>query len=143
MTTTANFVTTTLKNGLIVGNFSSPHQFNFEDGSILERVDAEDSKRLSLKAIEKESIRLVRNVEVCDLDLSFELDDACRERANEWIAVWEAREVDVVIVPFPFLEAFKRNRPELVGSEVPSHPFRTIRTADRETKAAHCDRFCV
>lgn len=42
----------TLSNGLRVANFSSPHDFNFTDGSILPTVDAEKSKRLSMESIE-------------------------------------------------------------------------------------------
>jgi len=40
--------TTVLKNGLRVGNFSSPHDFLFNDGSILPAVDKETSRILSL-----------------------------------------------------------------------------------------------
>ena len=39
---------TTLKNGLIVGNFSSPHEFNFDTGETLTACDPERSERLKV-----------------------------------------------------------------------------------------------
>ena len=39
---------TKLSNGLKVGNFSSPHPFTFEDGSVIPAVNNNDSQRLKV-----------------------------------------------------------------------------------------------
>ena len=43
---------TKLSNGLKVGNFSSPHAFTFEDGSVIPAVNDIDSQRLKVDFIE-------------------------------------------------------------------------------------------
>lgn len=124
-----NMPRTQLTNGLTVANFSSPHPFNFTDGSVIPACSPERAKGLMLECIEDQ----VENPDGwTDIRIKWRLSDAVIN------ALCDAEEeaVDVVLVPFPVMTAMKEaGRP--VGK------FRVIRVADRVTKAIHTDRFCV
>ena len=64
---------TTLKNGLVVGNFSSPHDFNFDTGEILKACDPERSERLKVDFIPNISIQNIRGIEIKNNSLTFGL----------------------------------------------------------------------
>ena len=119
----------TLSNGLKVGNFSSPHPFNFEDGSILPACEPERSKAGSLKVEEVETEGIKGTT---DIDINFLLSESVEKMLDEV----EELDVDIVLVPFPVLGAIhKAGRP--LGK------CRVIRVKDRQTKDIHIDRFCV
>jgi hypothetical protein len=121
---------TRLSNGLIIGNFSSPHVFNFEDGSIIDRCDPERVKRGSLtaKEIKSEGIR-----GTTDIELSFELNHEIRLMLGEA----EMSGVDIYLVPLPVMMAMKEVNMQHLYPKA-----RAIRVKDRETKEIYCDRFC-
>jgi len=133
------FPVVTLTNGVVVANFSSPHEFKFVDGSVLPACDPEVSRRLMLEAKEVESPGVKGTVDITlKWVMTSEVYQALKRICEE--------EVDVVIVPLPVMTAFK----ELFES-CDSHDeeilrvyskARVIRVADRVEKTIHIDRFC-
>lgn len=124
--------TVTLSNGLIVGNFSSPHAFHFTDGTVLPACSAERRVLSQLDVTEKGVSR--RRTKIPSISVEMTLSEAGR------IALHEASKVkcDVIIVPRPVLDALKAAGRDVVGTK-----FRTVRLADRPKKIAHTDKFCV
>jgi len=122
----------TLKNGLRVGNFSSPHPFTFDDGTVLPACSVERTKRGALEAIETEEqdARLpIRNIKI-----EFALTDGVRDMLGEAIKT----EVDIVLVPLPVKTALCGHNGSLAKT-----PFRVVRVKDRVTKVLYSDKFCV
>jgi hypothetical protein len=122
----------TLSNNKRVANFSSPHPFTFEDGTILPAVSAEESERLSVRFTEEHINTLG------DIKLSFSLT---RDVINEMI-LWEKlalnNEVDTVFCPLPMITAMYA-----AGYEVLFTPFRSIRMTDRVSKLASITKQCL
>jgi len=129
--------TVRLENGLLVANFSSPHEFLFTDGSKLPACSSERARDLMLIADEKVSVTSVvvkggRTVEVQNIDLEFRLSPKVEEallKANQGDA-------DIILVPFPVMRALKDER-------IGIGRCRVIRVADRVTKEIFTDKFCV
>lgn len=118
-----------LSNGLRVANFSSPHPFNFVDGTVLPACKEDRCRRLSAETREVET----RNpAGFTDIQLSFELTD---EVVAELQALDNDPVIDVVLAPLPIVQAARQSG---VGVKA-----RTVRMADRVTKQAHIDRFCL
>jgi hypothetical protein len=126
-------VTCHLSNGKKVGNFSSPHEFTFEDGSILPAHTAEESERLKVtfnEVIDDDG----------DVTLSFDLSDEVWDEMYEWLEVWNDGLVDYVFVPLPMMTAIKQTWSE----ELVKHsPFRCIRIEDRVKKLASITKQCI
>jgi len=126
----------TLTNGLRVGNFSSPHPFNFVDGTVLPRASQEDAVlgKLDVEEIEQPGIK-----GTTDIDITFKMSTGCAALIFAWTQLAEQGEVDVVLIPLPVKQAMAAQ----LDKPLHDTPFRVIRVADRETKAIHIDRFCV
>lgn len=122
--------TVVLSSGLCVANFSSPHPFNFVDGTILEACSSERAKGLMLESHEQQVPGIKGTT---DIQLTWGLSAS----VSQALAAAEADEsVDVVLVPFPVMTALKEaGRP--IGKA------RVIRCADRITKAIFTDKFCA
>ena len=119
-----------LTSGLVVANMSSPHPFTFTTGETLPACSPEEAQALKLDAVEVERPGVKGTI---DIELTFKLNDVVRARLDELEAL---PGIDIVLVPFPVMEALKREgRP--VGK------CRVIRTADRVTKAIFPDKFCI
>jgi hypothetical protein len=120
---------TVLSNGVKVINLTSPHFFEFEDGSIL---DACSDERASIfKAIPVEKIS--KNDIWTDISLSFKLSDSLRSI----ILDHSKFDADIVIVPRVILDAAKQE-----GLQIGK--LRTIRYNNRSSKKKICiDRFCI
>jgi hypothetical protein len=118
-----------LKNGLRVGNFSSPHGFEFSTGEFLPSCTPDRTERLKLDSYESEFPGILGTT---DIEIVWKLSpDVERELAK----VNARDDVDIVLIPFPVLEVLRRcNRP--LGK------CRVIRTVNRVTKTIHPDRFC-
>lgn len=126
----------TLSNGLKVGNFSSPHSFTFEDGSVLEACTPERSKLLSMETTEVELLpRDDRYIDVC---MAYFIETKMERAITEAIIMWEEGHIDIFIVPFICLQAMKDQ-----GYDVRNLPFRVIRILDRVTKVCSINKFCV
>ena len=119
----------TLTNGLRIANFSSPHPFNFEDGSVLPACDPERVKRGSLDVTEEEFCGIKSTI---DIKITFSISESVAEMLEEA----QSSEADVVLVPFPVLNAM-RDEGRNLGK------FRVVRIKDRQTKEVHIDRFCI
>lgn len=124
-----DFPTVTLKSGLVVANFSSPHPFTFTDGSVLAACSSEHARALMLTPIEIE--RPSPCGRFTDIELTFEMSP---DVLRALVAVNRLDSVDVVLVPLPVMKAM---------SPGTCPKARTVRVADRVAKVIHHDRFCV
>lgn len=118
----------TLRNGIRVANFSSPHPFHFVTGEVLPACDEERCRHLSAVAKEVETER----DGWIDIQLAFELGNECVE---EIVRLEADDSIDVILAPLPIVQAA---RAAGIGTKL-----RTVRMADRVQKLAHVDRFCV
>jgi hypothetical protein len=123
----------TLSNGKRVANFSSPHPFTFEDGSVLNAVSDSESERLKVIFLEKE-------LEDGDIKLSFSLSNDVRSEMVGWKILYLNLLVDVVFCPLPMIMAIK----EEFGEEwLVNSPFRSIRIEDRIKKLVSIHKQCI
>jgi hypothetical protein len=136
----------TLTNGLRVANFSSPHQFNFVDGTVLPACDNERCAALSMDRADEEAewTGPLFNVSTPIMAVKpvFEMNEAL---LAELEAAQESWDVDVVIVPFPLLQAL-RDSEGSYGESRHGYLSRftkigTVIMVDRVTKVAAIDRF--
>jgi hypothetical protein len=123
----------TLSNGKRVANFSSPHPFEFEDGSILNAVNNSESERLKVTFIEEE-------LSSGDIKLSFELSNDIRVQMDKFMDEFFLDNLDIVFCPLPMITAIK----EEFGEDVlKSMPFRSIRVEDRIKKLVSIHKQCI
>jgi hypothetical protein len=123
----------TLSNGIRICNFSSPHSFTFDDGSILPACDSERSKHLMLHQTEEE----IQIGQWTDIILSFQMSAAVDAALRECMI---NKEIDIVLIPFPVATAFK----ELLGlRSLKGSKLRVIRVKDRVSKVCYHNRFCI
>jgi hypothetical protein len=125
----------TLSNGVRVGNFSSPHAFTFEDGSVLPAVSNEESNRLKV-TFHETTIEKKYNYKTVSLD--FSLSGAIYDRMYEWATLELEGKVDVVLCPLPMITALKDDGNIDV---VTNRLFRAIRMKDRIKKEVCIDTF--
>lgn len=121
----------TLKNGVRVANFSSPHAFVFDDGTILPGCDDERARRLMLDFVEVS--RPHATLPTTDIKLEFRLSSAVGEELDAMNALLD---VDIILVPLPVMMAIKEVWPD-------PGKCRVCRVADRVTKTIHADKFCI
>ena len=131
-------ITLTLKNGIRVANFSSPHDFKFDDGTVLPAVSNEESDRLKINFDEDISYNQIGDIVCTDIKLSFTLTEAVKIKIDDWLIAWNEDRVDIVLVPLPMLTAMKNQEYDIVDS-----PFRCIRVEDRTDRVVSSKRFCV
>ena len=127
----------TLSNGLRVANFSSPHHFEFTDGTELPRVSKRTVDRLSLKV--KETVlrsRTLNYTTIQDISVDFTLTPEIRIEMILWQRIYNDNLVDIVIVPLPVLKAIQKEE-YFFNQRV----FRCIRLASREDKIIEIDKF--
>lgn len=130
---------TTLKNGLIVFNFSSPHQFVFDDGTILGACSPERARALMLEATETQvPYRLPKKW--TDISLEFHMSEAVEQELNK-LHGERFSDVDIILVPLPVLQCAKIVRLTRGSKLWPK--IRCIRVADRATKTIFSDKFTV
>jgi hypothetical protein len=137
----SRFKTVRLSNQLIVGNFSSPHPFTFDDGSVLDAVNDYDSERL--KVIFNETVVQVivgdKHHKTVSLDFSLTVD--VLEEMEIWEKMWKHNDVDVVLCPLVMIQALKSiSNVDLVADKT---PFRAVRLKDRIKKLASIDTFSI
>jgi len=128
-----------LKNGTRVGNFSSPHEFRFDDGSVLPACPPE---RVQAGALEVQEATVRHPKGWTDIKLNWTLSDSCCRLISESAALFAQDHVDVVLVPLPVMTVIKRDL-HVVSRDIASWPFRVVRVADRTSKVIHADRFCI
>lgn len=127
MTNAASVVT--LKNGLRVANFSSPHPFVFDDGTVLPACSPERARSLKLEAVETS----MQRDGWTDIELSFELTPSVCEAIAE---LQDDADITIILVPLPAMQAIKDD-----GG--PIGKCRVCRVADRINKVVCSDKFCI
>lgn len=125
----------TLKNGLTVINFSSPHPFIFDDGSELPACSPERARQASL--IPTETVVQDENG-IQTIELGFKMTNSMKTELE--ILSQKCNDRTVVLLPLPVLTALK----ELWEKErVINSPFRAVRMADRVNKIVCSNKFCI
>lgn len=119
----------TTKSGLRIANFSSPHSFTMDDGTILPACKEDRANALMLNATEA----TIARDGWTDIQLRFEITERLYQAVRE---LQLDDSVDIVLVPLPVLEAIKQaNRP--IGK------CRVVRVKDRINKVIFSDKFCI
>lgn len=121
----------TLTNGKRVANFSSPHEFKFEDGSVLKAVINCQAELLKVTFHE-------RTADNGDTSLTFSLSDVVLSEVERWLNLYLAKQVDVVFCPLPMITALKES-----GFNIKGSPFRSIRVEDRINKLISIYKQCI
>lgn len=127
----------TLMNGVRIANFSSNHEFRFDDGTILPGVTDELCNRLKLEKNEE----LYKSLPYYDhfinlVTVSFSKSDNVIDELAYWKRKFYDDEVDLVIVPLPVLRLFDENDDHL--------PFVGVNVMERtEPKVIYSNKFCV
>ena len=136
-----------LSNQLIVGNFSSPHQFTFDDGTKLDAVSDYDSMRLKVDfnetIIEDTIIRHHENSQyISTISLDFTLSDEVKREMEVWIKMYQHNDVDIVLCPLPMIQALYKDEYDR-GAKLLKTPFRAVRMKDRILKTVSCNTFTI
>ena len=131
--------TVRLENGLVVANFSSPHPFTFDDGSVLPGCDPARVEAMSLRRVDREEPDGLRPI--VNVVSGFDLTNAVREAVEDIQQEWPGGGIDVVLIPFPMRDPLLR----WLGAEdlTQAEPFRLCLLKDRQTKVVYSDRFGV
>lgn len=129
-----------LKNRLRVLNFSSPHPFLFDDGTVLESVPESTSRAASLDSHEEIIEEEKNGAKIQNIKLSFSMSEDFRVMLDFAVR----QDVDIVLVPFPVLQCIRELEPS--DSRVQSRwmkKCRVVRLQDRVKKIIFSDKFCV
>lgn len=118
-----------LSNGLLIGNFSSPHPFTFVTGEELPACTKERVRRSSLDITESESPGIRGTTDIT-------IEPRITPDLRLMIAEAQLSDCDIILAPLLLVEAMKR-------AEIPLGKFRVIRVADRIEKTIYTDRFCL
>lgn len=134
----------TLKSGLVIVNFSSPHPFLFDDDTILGSCDQERSLALALKVAEKHVYRTtIRRARIEDVIMGYAMTDAV---LDELFALDQDETVDIILVARPVQDAFKDNTAQRLVEPWSTNKIRGVRKASPrgvEPIVNYADRFCV
>lgn len=125
----------TLSNGKRVANFSSPHEFVYEDGTVLPAQPNDVSEKLKIIFNEFP-------MEDGDIILAFTLPPEVEIEMQRYYRMWLDKEVDVVVCPLPMITAIKESA--IYGIDYLYHsPFRSIRIEDRIKKLVSIHKQCL
>ena len=136
------------ESGLKVYNFSSGHEFHFNDGSVVPACHRSRTLGLQASSLEGELPPVVPGGEerefYTSINIGFKLNHATREALNRCIPVRMSYDGSyVVILPLPILRAYQRENPDVESLD---SPFRTARVDKRTGKGKPAllksDRFC-
>lgn len=143
-----------LSNGLLVGNFSSPHDFTFDDGTVLPRVSDYDSMRLKVNfnetVVDDKIVRQGNESSyISTVSLDFTLSQEVEWEMENWIKMWKHNDVDIVLCPLPMIQALQQTSDDLrlvivkFCKSLLDSPFRAVRMKDRIKKTASINTFCI
>jgi hypothetical protein len=129
----------TLTNKIRVANFDSPHDFIFEDGSVLKGYEktAFDVSHMYYEEIEIRRVNKATLINVVPC-----LTEAGILRIMLFILAYRKGDIDYVIAPRPVIEAMK-NMASNYPKEAAIKFFVTGKLKDRYEKILHTDKFCV
>lgn len=136
-----SYETITLKNGLRVANFNSPHPFVFDDGTVLPATTNQHSKDTMLLAHEEEIDNWSHDI--ITIKLTYSLTARLMMEIDTWMIKYDNEKVDIVIIPFPMLQLVKDYMKSKHDIDILKTPFRVCRFADRITKTLCSNKFCV
>ena len=125
----------TLKNWLRVANFSSLHEFSFEDWTVVPWC--EEAKTISLSVLKKDTV-IETNDKFTTLTVSVELTEEIEKEISYWLDIWNKKEVDIVMVPSRVIEWLKNNWFDILHS-----PFRNGKSLSRLDKTLKCNEFYI
>ena len=125
-----------LSNGIRVANFSSPHSFTFEDGTVLPAHINSYAENLAIDFVEE----TVAGGRMGDISLTFELSDIAKDAIGFWHIKHLENGVDMVIVPLPMMICLHK---EYGRDWVIKSPFRCIRNVSRTSKLVSIDKQCI
>jgi len=129
-----------LSNQLLVGNFSSPHAFTFDDGTVLDAVSDYDSMRLKVNFNETVvDDNLAKKYKTIMLD--FTLSDEVYREMEVWQKMWKHNDVDIVLCPLPMIQALTQEG--YTSGWLINSPFRAVRMKDRILKTVSCNTFTI
>lgn len=132
----------TLSNGKRVANFSSAHNFDFEDGSVLPAISDERAIELSLQLSEDVNER-------GDVRMEYDITREIEIEMDYWKRVHKLGEVDVVFCPYPMMEILWRNSrnnmfdDEKAEAYMESMPFRSVYRVSRVSKLVSITKQCL
>ena len=125
----------TLSNGIVIANFSSPHEFNFEDGCVLAACSKERSSSFNLGNDDNlHETTLPSGKNVVFVEKRFKLTQDILDGLD---ALQDESTVDIVLVPLPVLLLLREQ-----GLLERYSKAATVFTVDRLSKAASIQRFC-
>lgn len=127
-----------LKSGLRVMNFSSPHPFQFDDGSVLPAVDPELSRLLSLERVDEELEGVLPGTR--DILVKFKMSAEVQEGLRVAEEAQKAGKCDLILIALPVKEALKES---LGLHDLRPTPFRGCIITDRVEKIISANRFSV
>ena len=135
-----------LSNQLLVGNFSSPHAFTFDDGTVLDAVSDYDSMRLKVDFNETLIEPNKKGFDTISLD--FTLSDEVKHEMEVWMKMYQHNDVDIVLCPLPMIEAFEQEgllalSLGMIDGWIVNSPFRAVRMKDRIAKTVSCNTFTI
>lgn len=124
----------TLDSNLCVVNFSSPHAFDFENGQSLAACSPERCKAMSMGSADVIAPKTLPTGKVFEaVSKSFTLTD---ELVGELKELQNDVTVDIILVPFPLLQALQEQG-------LPRDKVATVFVVDRVSKKISTRRFCV
>lgn len=130
----------TLTNGLVVANYSSPHPFLFEDGSIL---PACSNERAKLTMLYSNEVVVSTAFNYMNIRLDWEITWFVQEDMLNITKAFTRNKLpwNIVITPLPVMQAWSKY---IADKPIQHGPFRTGRLVDRlEPKKLSIDKFCV
>lgn len=140
-----NMPTVKLTNGIIVGNFSSPHTFEFADGTILPACSKERAEKLKMNFTENHVESPSKMWK--DIKPQIELTNEINEELNfiiDWLDNGELNEVHVILIPLMMMSALKEEtRSKYCPSFINSLNLRVMKAVSRTDKRLRIDEFCV
>lgn len=125
----------TLKNWLRVANFSSLHEFTFEDGTIVPWCD--EAKTIALSVLKKDTV-IETNDMFTTLTVSVGLTEEIEKEITYRMWIWQKKEVDIVMVPSRVIEWLKNTWFDVLHS-----PFRNGKSISRLDHTLKCNEFYI
>lgn len=122
-----------LSNGVVVANFSSPHSFEFTDGTILPACSLERANLLALDSQEIEMTNGDGQIHFVDIVLNWGMSETVRV---ELLRISKIRGYHILLIPLAVMTAVK-------AGNLPIGRCRCIRRVRRGSDVIHTDRFCI
>lgn len=133
MTKSLDIPVVSLSSGLKVANFSSPHSFEFTDGTVLPACSMERAKILALDQQPVEIDSISGTVRFTDITFTWEMSQVVR---RELLRLSEVDGYDILLIPYPVMTSIKE-----VG--LPIGRCRCVCKVERGSQVNHIDRFYI